>query len=109
MKGLYTDTAYPIPATYSEPFPQIIIAMIAGIVFKDRKHLAPMFLIEPWCLKLKVEIMCEHHGLALPALLRGGVGSLPLVLESAHTVKQDCRRHSAGSRDRFFAQSPYLY
>jgi hypothetical protein len=26
--------------------------MIAGMVFKDRKHLVPMFLIEPWCLEV---------------------------------------------------------
>jgi hypothetical protein len=30
---------------------QIIHAMMAGMVFKDRKHLIPMFLIKAWCLK----------------------------------------------------------
>jgi hypothetical protein len=28
------------------------------MVFKDRKHFIPMFLIEPWCLKA---IRVEHH------------------------------------------------
>src|SRR4029450_563765 len=42
----------PNPCHLLEPFPQIIIAMIAGMVFKDRKHLIPMFLIEPWCLEV---------------------------------------------------------
>src|SRR5215831_5398230 len=26
--------------------------MMAGVVFEHRKHLIPMFLIEPWCLKI---------------------------------------------------------
>jgi hypothetical protein len=31
--------------------------MIAGMVFKDRKHLIPVLLIEAWCLKA---IRVEH-------------------------------------------------
>ena len=42
----------PNPCHLLEPFPQIIIAMIAGMVFEHRKHLIPMFLIEPWCLEV---------------------------------------------------------
>ena len=42
----------PNPCHLLEPFTQIIIAMIVGMVFKDRKHLIPMFLIEPWCLEV---------------------------------------------------------
>jgi hypothetical protein len=42
----------PNPYHLLEPFPQIIVAMIAGMVFKARKHLIPMFLTEPWCLEV---------------------------------------------------------
>src|SRR5262245_36290693 len=43
------DTAcLPLP----EPFPQRIIAMIAGMVFEHRKHLVAQFLIEAWCLEV---------------------------------------------------------
>src|SRR5215510_15067898 len=43
------DMAYlPLP----EPFPQIIIAMMAGMVLKHRKHLVPVLLIEAWCLEV---------------------------------------------------------
>jgi len=38
--------------------------MIAGMVFKDRKHLIPMFLIESWCLEV-VEV--EDHMLTSTA------------------------------------------
>ena len=35
-----------------EPFPQIIIAMMARMVFEYSKHLVPVLLIEAWCLKI---------------------------------------------------------
>ena len=31
---------------------QIIHAVMARMIFKDRKHLIPMFLIEAWCLEV---------------------------------------------------------
>ena len=41
-----------------EPFPQIIIAMMARMVFEHRKYLIPVLLIEVWCLKI---VGVENH------------------------------------------------
>src|SRR5262245_61661499 len=48
MKAKKDTACFPLP----EPFSQIIIALMAGMVFEHRKHLIAQFLIEAWCLKI---------------------------------------------------------
>ena len=77
----------PNPCHLLEPFPQIIIAMMAGMVFKDRKHLIPMFLIERWCLEV---VGVEDHVLTATGsrfllCCLEELGPYPLSPESAHT------------------------
>src|SRR5262245_7944044 len=48
MKAKKDTTCLPL----REPFPQIIIAVMPRMVFKDPKHLVPVLLIEAWCLEV---------------------------------------------------------
>jgi hypothetical protein len=42
----------PNPCHLREPFPQIVVAVMPGMVFAYSKHLIPVLLIEAWCLKI---------------------------------------------------------